>query len=308
MRILEFPKYASFAQSFAGTIPFSESIGSIAKVDPTDPEDIDYPFYVTAHEIAHQWWGHQMAGGNVQGETMLVETMAQYSALMVMKHHYGAYTMGKFLDYELNSYLRGRAFERKKEVPLAKVENQGYIHYRKGSVVMYALQDYIGEAQVNTALHRFLDQHKFETAPYTTAPALVAEFRKVTPDSLQNMVTDMFDRITLYENRITDAAVKKLPNGQFRVNFTVNSKKLVADSLGTERSVAENDYLPLAVFAAPGKDKKPVPPLLLIKRRLHAGANKFEFITAREPAKVVVDPYHEFIDRVQKDNSQDVRL
>ena len=308
VRILEFPKYASFAQSFAGTIPFSESIGFIAKVDPNDPEDIDYPFYVTAHEIAHQWWGHQVAGGNVQGETMLVETMAQYSALMVMKHHYGAHTMGKFLDYELNSYLRGRAFERKKEVPLAKVENQGYIHYRKGSVVMYALQDYIGEAQVNTALHSFLAQHKFETAPYTTAPELVAEFRKVTPDSLQNLVTDMFDRITLYENRITDAAVKKLPNGKFQVNFTVSSKKLVADSLGTERPAAENDYLPLAVFAAPGKDKKPLPPLLLTKRRLHAGDNKFEFITAREPAKVVVDPYHEFIDRVQKDNSQEVKL
>jgi len=308
VRILEFPKYQSFAQSFAGTIPFSESIGFIAKVDPNDPEDVDYPFYVTAHEVAHQWWGHQVAGGNVQGETMLIETMAQYSALMVMKHRYGAHTMEKFLKYELNSYLQGRAFERKKEVPLAKVENQGYIHYRKGSVVMYALQDYIGEANVNTALRRFLDQHKFETAPYTTAPELVAEFRKVTPDSLQHMVTDMFDRITLYENRLTDASVKKLASGKFQVNMTVESKKLVADSLGTERPGPLNDYLPVAVFPALGKDKKPVPPLVLTKRRFHAGTNKFEFITAQEPARVAVDPYHEFIDRVQSDNSKDVKL
>ena len=308
VRILEFPKYQSFAQSFAGTIPFSESIGFIAKVDPNDPEDVDYPFYVTAHEVAHQWWGHQVAGGNVQGETMLVETMAQYSALMVMKHHYGAYTMGKFLDYELNSYLRGRAFERKKEVPLAKVENQGYIHYRKGSLVMYALQDYIGEANVNKALHRFLEQHKYETVPYTTAPELVAEFRKVTPDSLQNMVTDLFDRITLYENRLTDASVQKLPNGKYQVRMTVESQKLVADSLGTERPGPENDYLPVAIFPALGKDKMPMPPLLLTKRRFHAGTNKFAFIVAKEPAKVAIDPYHEFIDRVQQDNSKEVKL
>ncbi|MBJ6111004.1 ABC transporter permease [Hymenobacter sp. BT523] len=308
VRILEFPKYASFAQSFAGTIPFSESIGFIAKVDPNDPEDVDYPFYVTAHEVAHQWWGHQIVGGNVQGETMLVETMAQYSALMVMKHHYGPYTMGKFLDYELNSYLSGRAFERKKEVPLAKVEGQGYIHYRKGSVVMYALQDYIGEDQVNAALHSFLEQHKYETAPYTTAPQLVAEFRKVTPDSLQNMVTDLFDRITLYENRLTDASVKKLPNGQFQVRMTVQSKKLVADSLGTERPGPENDYLPVAIFPAQGNDQKPVPPLLLTKRRFHAGTNKLEFVVAKEPAKVAVDPYHEFVDRVVQDNTKDVAL
>ena len=308
VRILEFPKYASFAQSFAGTIPFSESIGFIAKVDPNDPEDVDYPFYVTAHEVAHQWWGHQIAGGNVQGETMLVETMAQYSALMVMKHHYGAYMMEKFLKYELNSYLQGRAFERKKEVPLAKVENQGYIHYRKGSVVMYALQDYIGEANVNKALHSFLEQHKFETAPYTTAPELVAEFRKVTPDSLQSLVTDLFDRITLYENRLTDASVKKLANGRFQVRMTVESKKTVADSLGTERPGPENDYLPVAVFPAQGKNKMPVPPLLLTKRRFHAGTNTFEFTVAKEPAKVAVDPYHEFIDRVQKDNYLEVKL
>ncbi|WP_201983997.1 ABC transporter permease/M1 family aminopeptidase [Hymenobacter rubidus] len=308
VRILEFPKYQSFAQSFAGTIPFSESIGFIAKVDPNDPEDVDYPFYVTAHEVAHQWWGHQIVGGNVQGETMLIETMAQYSALMVMKHHYGAYTMEKFLKYELNSYLNGRAFERKKEVPLAKVENQGYIHYRKGSVVMYALQDYIGEANVNTALHRFLEQHKYETAPYSTAPELVAEFREVTPDSLQNMVTDLFDRITLYENRLTDASVKKLPNGKFQVNLTVESKKLVADSLGTERPSPENDYLPVAVFPAQGDHKLPVPPLLLVKRRFHAGTNKLEFVVAKEPAKVVIDPYHEFVDRVQDDNVKQVKL
>ncbi|MCC3151542.1 M1 family aminopeptidase [Hymenobacter sp. BT770] len=308
VRILEFPKYQQFAQSFAGTIPFSESIGFIAKVDPNDPEDIDYPFYVTAHEIAHQWWGHQVTGGNVQGETMLIETMAQYSALMVMKHHFGPHTMGKFLKYELNSYLRGRAFERKKEVPLAKVENQGYIHYRKGSAVMYALQDYIGEDKVNTALHNFLAQHRFETAPYSTAPQLVAEFRKVTPDSLQSLVTDMFDNITLYENRLTEASAKKLADGRYQVDMTVESKKIVADSLGTERASPENDYLPVAIFPALGKDKKPVAPLLLTKHRIHTGTNKLQFVVAKEPAKAAVDPYHELIDRVLEDNAKDIKL
>ncbi|RZK88041.1 MAG: hypothetical protein EOO62_38265, partial [Hymenobacter sp.] len=92
VRILEFPGYQSFAQSFANTIPFSESIGFIAKVDPKDPEDIDYPFYVTAHEVAHQWWAHQVIGGNVQGSTLMAESLAEYSALMVMKHAFGYYT------------------------------------------------------------------------------------------------------------------------------------------------------------------------------------------------------------------------
>ena len=305
VRIIEFPKYQSFAQSFAGTIPFSESIGFIAKVDPKDPDDIDYPFYVTAHEVAHQWWGHQVPGADVQGETMLVETMAQYTALMVMKHHYGPATMSKFLNYEANSYLTGRAFERKKEVPLSKVENQGYIHYRKGSQVMYALQDYLGEDKVNAALHRFLQQHAYEkTGPYATAPQLVAEFRKVAPDSLQPLITDMFDRITLFENRITEAESKKLPDGRYQVKLTVESKKLVADSLGTERPTPENDFLPVAIFPEKGAAKQPMPPLLLVKSRFHAGTNQLQFTVAQKPASVTVDPYHELIDRVTDDNTK----
>ena len=82
---------------------------------------------------------------------MLVETLAQYSALMVMKKKYGEAKMQRFLRYELDRYLLGRSTEQKKELPLARVENQDYIHYRKGSLVMYALDDYIGEDKVNRA-------------------------------------------------------------------------------------------------------------------------------------------------------------
>ena len=59
LRILEFPAYAGFAQSFANTIPYSESIGFI--LNRKDPEDIDMVTYITAHEIGHQWWGHPYA-------------------------------------------------------------------------------------------------------------------------------------------------------------------------------------------------------------------------------------------------------
>ena len=66
--------------------------------------------------------------GNVQGGSMLVESLAQYSALMVMKQKFGPAKMRRFLAYELDRYLKGRAFEQKKELPLSRVEDQGYIH------------------------------------------------------------------------------------------------------------------------------------------------------------------------------------
>ena len=122
---MEFPRYASFAQSFANTIPFSEGIGFIAKIDDPD-KDIDYVYYVTAHEVAHQWWGHQVMEAGVKGNAMLSESMSQYSALMVLKHKFTPEILERYLKYELDRYLVGRASERKKEQPLEFVESQGF--------------------------------------------------------------------------------------------------------------------------------------------------------------------------------------
>jgi aminopeptidase N len=59
---------------------------------------------------------------NNEGATAVVETLAQYTALMVMRHTYGPESMKKFLRYQLDGYLRGRAQERDEEKPLIRVE------------------------------------------------------------------------------------------------------------------------------------------------------------------------------------------
>jgi hypothetical protein len=304
VRILEFPGYSAFAQSFPNTIPFSESIGFIADVDSTDPKDIDYPLYVTAHEVAHQWFAHQIIGGNVQGSTLMSETLSQYSALMVMKHLYGPEKMKKFLRYELDSYLSGRGFEQKKEVPLYLVENQPYIHYRKGSLVMYALQDYLGEQAVNDAIREYRDKVAFQRAPFTNSVEFVGYLRKHTPDSLQYLVTDLFERITLYENKVDSASYRKLPDGQYRVTVTVDTKKLYADSLGNETAANSRDFIDVGVLGRKkGKDGKYQDvPLLVQKRRLQPGRNRLEFTVPDKPERVGIDPFNKLVDRNPDDN------
>ena len=175
-RIIEFPGYNSFAQAFAGTMPYSESIGFNANTN--DPTKIDWTTYVVAHEMSHQYWAHQIIGADMQGGTLTSETLAQYSALMVMKHMYGPDKIRRFLKYELDSYLRGRQAEAIEEVPLERVENQQYIHYRKGAVAMYLLQERLGEEAVDRALSRFLAKWRFKGPPYPRSLDLIAEFRK----------------------------------------------------------------------------------------------------------------------------------
>lgn len=148
---------------------------------------------MTAHEIAHQWWAHQVVGANVRGATMTSESMSQYTALMVMQRKYGKERMRRFLKFELDSYLRGRALERKKELPLAHNENQQYVHYNKGSVAMYALADYIGEDRVNRALRKVVEKWRFQGSPYPTAKDLVDAFREETPPEYQYLIDDLFE-------------------------------------------------------------------------------------------------------------------
>jgi ABC-2 type transport system permease protein len=297
VRILEFPRYAMFAQSFPNTIPYSESIGFIARVDPNDPKDVDYPYYVTAHEVAHQWWAHQVIGGNVQGATLMSETLSQYSALMVMKRKYGAERMGRFLRYELDRYLNGRSIERNKEMPLMRVENQAYVHYRKGSLVMYALQDYLGEDKVNQALAAFIRKTAYQQPPFTHSPELIAELRAVAPEHLRYLIEDSFERITLYENRAVTATATALPNGHFEVKLTAKARKVEADGLGQEKDLPLDDWVDVGVVDADGK------PLFLEKRRIQQADVSFTLEVDKRPAKAGLDPLYKLIDRKPEDNT-----
>ncbi len=300
-RILEFPGYQTFAQSFPNTIPYSEAIGFVA--DLRDPEHIDYVFYVTAHELAHQWWGHQVAGAYMQGATMIVETLAQYSALMVQEREFGPNKMRRFLKYELDNYLRSRGGELIEELPLMLVENQGYVHYRKGSLVMYALKDYLGEAAVNRALRRFLERYAFAPPPFPTSRDLVDLFRAEAPAELQEVITDLFEKIVLLDLETTAVASRPVDDGH-EITMTIRARKLEADGAGRETEVPLDYLLDVGVFPdAEGVDGADLPePLLLEKRRIVTGENVFTFRVPGLPAQAGVDPYNKMIDRNPDDN------
>ncbi len=307
MRILEFPDYERFAQSFANTVPFSESIGFIA--DLKDPDDIDYVFYVTAHEVAHQWWAHQVIGAKVQGVTMLDETFAQYSALMVQEREYGASQMRKFLKYELDRYLRGRGGEAVEEMPLALVENQDYIHYRKGSVAMYSLKDYLGEDLIDKTLARYDRDKAFQQPPYTTTTEFLDYLRQDAGPQYAPLIDDLFTKITLYGNRMVEATARKRPDGKYDVILKVHAEKTYNDGLGKESPAKIREPIEIGVFArgAGGKERNERV-LHLEKRAIADGDSTIDLTVDGEPYEAGIDPYNKLIDRVSADNRMRVTL
>ncbi len=305
LRFLEFPApQGAFAQSFANTVPWSEGLVFIADAT-SDPSRIDMVTYVGAHELGHQWWAHQVIGADEQGATMLDETLAQYSALMVMKHMYGPDMIRKFLKYELDNYLKSRGGEALEELPLDRVENQPYVHYRKGSLVMYRLQDEIGEDAVNRALRRFIHDHAFRSAPYPTALELVNDFRAEAPADKQQLITDLFEKITLYDLKARTAVAKKRPDGRWDVTLTFDAKKLYATGQGKETEAPlVGETVDVGVFTAePGKKTFSAKDVLSMQRRpIRSGTQSYVVTVDKEPLFAGVDPYNKRIDRNSEDN------
>ncbi len=306
-RIIEFPRVAQFAQAFPGTMPYSESIGFIANINK--PDDIDFVFYVVAHEMGHQWWAHQVVGANMEGATLLSETLAQYSALMVMEKEYGRDTMRKFLKYEMDNYLRSRGAERLKERPLLMVEaNQGYIHYRKGSVVLYYLKEMIGEEAVNRALRKVIQQYAYAQPPYPTSYALVDALKEQTPPDLQYLIKDLFEDITIFSNRTLDATAQKRADGKYDVDIKVETRKYKADAKGNETEVPVNDYIDIGAFAKPAHGKKYGDTLYRERVHITQKESSFKFVTGSLPDKAGVDPFNLLIDRIPNDNTKTVTI
>ncbi len=317
IRVMEFPRYRSFAQSFPNTVPFSEAIGFITRVVKKD--DVDLTYFVTAHELAHQWWGHQLIGGMVQGSNMMSETLAQYSAYQLMQRKYGKDYMHKVMRHFLDRYLRGRSGEVRHEPPLSLVQREPYVWYDKGGQIMYTLADYIGEDKINLALHNFLMQYRYANAenqvdavnsshdateqPYPDTRMLVEALRAQTPPELQYLIDDGFNRIVLYDNKTLSATSRKMPGGTYEVTLNVQARKLQADGNGAESPMPLADYIDIGVFSGKKDEEKP---LYMKREKLTQEHHTFTIVVKEEPTRAGIDPYNKLIDRISDDNMIDV--
>jgi len=329
LRILEVPR-VGFAQSFANTVPFSENVGFIAMPDDSEEGGVDFTYAITAHEVAHQWWAHQVIGANVQGATMLSESLSEYSSLKVLEKRYGKGKMRKFLKDALDQYLQFRSMEKKKELPLAYNEGQQYIHYKKGSLAFYALSDYLGEDILNGVLSAYIDSVAYQEAPYTTSLELLGMIKAATPDSLQYFIEDMFENITLYDNRIQATDYVKNADGTYTVDITAHVTKYRTNERGRQvfynqdsisifldiegkkkpmQSYPLHDYIDVGIFGSE-KDDEGITiekELYLKKHKVTEIENNYSIIVDDMPVEVGIDPYNKLIDRNSEDNRRKVK-
>ncbi len=264
-------------------------------------------FYVAAHEVAHQWWAHQVIGADVQGANMLSESLSQYSALMVMEKEYGRKKMRKFLKHELNSYLIKRTFETTEESPLYRNEGQGYLAYNKGAIAFYRLRDEIGEDVLNRALKKFLEDKRYQHPPYTTSAELLDYIRAEAGPSHEKLIADLFERIVFYDNRVKTAIAKKRADGKYEVSLDLRAAKTYFDGKGKQSEAVIDDWVEVGVFARGSSGEEDDEKVLYLKRhRITHEESKMTIVVDEEPYEAGFDPYNILTDRVIQDNRKPI--
>ena len=294
-RIFEFPRYVPGAMAFPNTIPFSEGRGFIHDIKNKD--NIDYPFYITSHELAHQWFGYQIGGGQVPGYKMLTESLSQYGALMVIEKHFSKDYLKKYLRHELSRYLKGRSDEVKEELSLSKSENQGYIHYHKGSLVFYRLKEEIGEKKINNVIANFIKKHGFNVykSRLPNAKMFVEDLLAVAPEK-SILINELFNEIIVYENRVLYAKKIKKPDGKFDVEMKLSLKKIKTTPNGDEKNISFQEEVPIGVRNKEGQ-------FIYYKRHLlKDGEDVVKIQLNEEPYRAGLDPLNTFINILPKDN------
>jgi len=296
-RIVEIPDYLEEggARSQPTVFIWRESAGFVSNLDK--PNRPDRVFGIAAHELGHQWWAYFVCPAYAEGLYLPTENVCQYVWAMCLEKEYGKKMSREFLKEEMDIYLRRRKRDTKGERPLLRsLDGQSYLAYQKGGLALYALQDYIGEDKVDRALGNIVKHYGSRQDSFVTADKMVAELRAATPDSMKYLIEDLFETITIYENKAVSAEAKKLEDGRYQVSLTVEAKKFRADSIGNQTAIPVNDYIAIGVLDGEGKE------LYLRKHKIAKEQENFEITVDGQPAKAGIDPYLVLIDRNREDN------
>jgi ABC-2 type transport system permease protein len=307
MSLAETSLYGPRSSSATSLDTYSEKLGWNA--DFKNADQFDFCYYMATQQLAQQWWRFQVAPNNTVGSLVIPEGLAKYESYVMAEKRYGKSNMRGLLVDQMWGYLylhsRGEGLEH----PVIRA-NEWFEWENKAGTVMYGLRDLIGNDNMNAALREFKNEYAFKKQPpYAGSNDLYRYLKKHTPDSLQYYLTDTWEKITFYDNRVVSAKSVAVGNNRYRVTLNVSTGKSYVQGKGNYVDAPMNDYIDVAVFAAQTQNKEGrshVNPLYIKKHKLTAGKHTIEITVDGKPVSVGIDPYGKLVDKMPNDNLKDL--
>ncbi|HEY8020754.1 MAG TPA: M1 family aminopeptidase, partial [Thermoanaerobaculia bacterium] len=295
LRLNEFPAIADYGQGNATNIFFSESVGFLA-VPGSLP---DLAFTVTAHEAAHQWWGHVLAAGEGPGGRILTEGAANFSTLLLLDQMRGPAARIAFATQREAFY--GEQRQPSDERPLAETTGgragDETVIYDKGGWALWMLLEQMGREAFFAGARHFIAEYHRESPGAPGHPVLqhfVAAMRPYAADpaGFDEVARQwLFERV-MPEYHVAAAHKRRLPRWSFRwlsgTRWEVTAR---VENAGSGR-------MPLEVAAASQAERfddagRPVPGYRDARATVVLGAGEareVRILCPFEPQRLVVDP------------------
>lgn len=304
LRLIEAPRNVIPSTAYAAgqMIFMAEHVGFTADLSNTDA--FDHVYRRTAHEVGHQWWGHGVNAASVEGESVLIETLAKYTELVLLEQKYGHEYVRQLMKLEHERYFSGRSFSTEHEIAMYR-SSEGHVLYSKGAVAMYAIKQAIGEQAINRALNQLIAKHAAPLSAATTLD-LIAQLKAATTGENAFVIDRWFNHVIVDETAIDSTEVMALAHGKFQVDICFSNSQ---SQLDTEGNVL-NDYVRTnSVVAVLGSN-----PDFMIEAGDDANILKSEVIAVtsdrqcvswtvdEQPKFVAVDPFYQLLDNNRENN------
>ncbi len=162
LRMNEFPALALYARGNPTNIFFSEGIGFLTK-DHME-QDIFFglsAFAITAHESAHQWWGHMLAPGNGPGGILLAEGMANFSTLCLLEQMKGDRERQVSAQFMEQTYGEQRFVTSEHSLAYTTQSRPAdtTVIYDKGGWVFWMMRNLMGRDAMYAGLRSFITKY-----------------------------------------------------------------------------------------------------------------------------------------------------
>ena len=267
------PSLISHGQGFAYWIPRSEA-------------DPDVPFYVMAHEMAHQW---TVPYALAEGLPFLSEGLATYLGAQVVEAALGEAQYRRLLGFMRQPYPFRPI---RHGEPLLRALDP-YLSRRRGPFALVALNEYVGEDRVHGAIRRLIEEHDAPGTPPATTLDFYRELRAVTPASRRGLLRDLFEVNTICELGTERATAVETESGTWEVTLDVRARKTTYDSEGSVTELPMEEPVQIGIFASSeAGNPRPSEPLYLGMHRIRSGEHTVTVTVSRRPALAGIDPNH----------------
>jgi hypothetical protein len=278
------PVTGRFGQGFAGMIYLPTMMYlNPANVPTRVGSQIDDGFMaelLCAHEAAHQWWGNIVTTDSYHHE-WLMESLANYSAIMFLENRMGPKAVEKALDVyraelvvkgpdDATAESRGPVVEGRRLESLTVPGAANAVLYGKGTWIIHMIRRRMGDANFLKMLAELRRRYETQTVTTEQFRELCAEF--LPKGSRDPKLTDFFDQW------VYDTGMPSL-----KLTYAVSGRKLTGTITQSEVRGDFTVTVPVEIRVGAGKP---------IMKMVTTGSEpaKFSVEVAGPGAKVTLDP------------------